>query len=59
MSQEAKGRKAPGPEDKKETIHIPLVPIPSDEQELEDEMREMFQEDQVRHKHGSTEPERD
>lgn len=59
MSKEAKGKKATKPEDKKKTIHIPLIPMPNEEQELEDEMREMFQEDQVRHKHGSTEPERD
>jgi hypothetical protein len=59
MRKEQKSKKAGKPAKKKGEIHIPLVPIPDDAEELEDEMRELFEEDQVTHKHGTTEPERD
>jgi hypothetical protein len=44
---------------KKKTIQIALPVIPSDEGTLDDEMSKMFEEDSVKHKHGSAEPERD
>jgi hypothetical protein len=44
---------------KKKIIQIALPVIPSDEGTLDDEMSEMFEEDSVKHKHGSAEPERD
>ncbi len=59
MGEESKEKKSAPPEEKKKQIHIPLIPIPDDSQELEEEMQEAFDEDRVRHKHGQTEPERD
>ena len=59
MGKESKDKKPVPPEDKKKPVHIPLTPIRDDSQELEEEMQEAFEEDQVRHKHGHTEPERD
>ena len=38
---------------------IPLVSVPGDKEMLADEMAELFEEDQVTHQHGRTEPERD
>jgi hypothetical protein len=46
--QEAKARK-----------EIPLVSVPNDRDAIADDMAEMFDEDQVTHQHGRTEPERD
>lgn len=59
MGEESKEKKSAPPEEEKKKIHIPLIPILNDSQELEEEMLEVFEEDQVRHKHGKTEPERD
>jgi hypothetical protein len=38
---------------------IPLVHVPNDEELLEEEMRDIFKEDQVTHRQGSSEPEKD
>lgn len=38
---------------------IPLVSVPTDRDMLAEEMAELFEEDQVTHQHGRTEPERD
>lgn len=38
---------------------IPLVSVPSDDDAIAQEMAELFEEDQVTHKHGSAEPEGD
>ena len=38
---------------------IPLVSVPNDQEMIADEMAELFEEDQVTHKHGNTEPEGD
>lgn len=38
---------------------IPLVSVPNDREMLADEMAELFEEDQVTHKHGNAEPEGD
>ncbi|MCI0529732.1 MAG: hypothetical protein L0Y56_20005 [Nitrospira sp.] len=59
MGKESKEKKSVPPEEKKKQIHIPLIPILDDSQELDEEMQKAFEEDQVRHKHGGTEPERD
>jgi hypothetical protein len=44
---------------KKKPVNIPLHVIPSDEGTVDDEMNELFDEDKVKHKHGTAEPERD
>ncbi len=62
MSNEAKpGPKAEGDKgkEKKKPIKIPLPVLPSDDSSLDDEMNELFNEDKVTHKHGTSEPERD
>lgn len=59
MGEESKKKEPAQPEEKKKQIHIPLIPILDDSQELDEEMQKAFEEDQVRHKHGQTEPERD
>ena len=55
--------KAPKPkaddQDAKARKEIPLVSVPNDRDMIADEMAEMFDEDQVTHQHGRTEPERD
>ncbi len=38
---------------------IPLISVPSDQEMIAQEMEELFEEDKVTHKHGSTEPEAD
>ena len=38
---------------------LPLISVPGDQQAMEEEMAEMFDEDRVTHKHGSSEPEAD
>lgn len=38
---------------------IPLVSVPGDQDMIAEEMAEIFEEDQVTHQHGTTEPERD
>lgn len=46
-------------EKKKETTHIPLRFIRNDNEELEEDMKEIFDEDKVTHRQGSSEPEAD
>jgi hypothetical protein len=38
---------------------IPLTSVPNDEEMMADDMAELFDEDRVTHKHGSSEPEAD
>ncbi len=38
---------------------IPLVSVPNDRDMISQEMEELFEEDKVTHKHGSSEPEAD
>lgn len=38
---------------------IPLNPVPNDSELLDREMEDLFDEDRVRHRQGSSEPERD
>ncbi|MBI3804375.1 MAG: hypothetical protein HY282_11510 [Nitrospirae bacterium] len=47
------------PEEKKEATHIPLRLIRNDSEELEEDLREMFDEDKVVHRQGGSEPEAD
>jgi hypothetical protein len=49
---------APAPETKARK-EIPLVSVPDDRDMIADEMAELFDEDKVTHKHGSSEPEAD
>jgi hypothetical protein len=46
----------PEPKPRKE---IPLTSVPNDEEMMADDMAELFDEDRVTHKHGSSEPEAD
>lgn len=46
-------------EKKKETTHIPLRFIRNDNDDLEDDLKEIFDEDKVTHRQGSSEPEAD
>lgn len=38
---------------------LPLVSVPDDQTLMEEEMADLFDEDRVTHKHGSSEPEAD
>ena len=38
---------------------IPMVSVPNDQDAITEEMSELFDEDRVTHKHGSSEPEAD
>lgn len=58
MGKESGARKKKKKKEKKPTF-IPLTPIPDESAELEEELKEIFEEDRVTHKHGGTEPERD
>ncbi len=55
---------APAPEPEGEARpkarkEISLVSVPNDRDMIADEMAELFEEDKVRHEHGSSEPEAD
>jgi hypothetical protein len=48
------------PEEKpKARKELPLISVPDDRDMIAEEMAEMFEEDKVSHKHGSSEPEAD
>lgn len=50
----------PGPDEKPPARkEIPLVSVPNDRDMIAQEMEELFEEDRVTHKHGSSEPEAD
>ena len=50
----------PEPDEKpKVRKEIPLVSVPDDRDMIAQEMEELFDEDRVTHKHGSSEPEAD
>jgi hypothetical protein len=62
MSKTSKSKNGSDPkktEPKKKGISIPLTVLPSNDGTVDDEMNELFNEDKVKHKHGSAEPERD
>ncbi len=46
-------------EEKKETTHIPLRFIRNDDEELEEDLKEIYDEDKVTHRQGTSEPEAD
>jgi len=58
--EEAKGPKKPE-ETRKEKKSIPLniIEVPSDKEDLESEMQDLFNEDKVEHIQGNSEPEAD
>jgi hypothetical protein len=57
---DAKSSDNPEPEKKpKVRKEISVVSVPHDNDVMADEMAELFEEDQVTHKHGSSEPEGD
>jgi hypothetical protein len=47
------------PKKPKSSRELKVVSVPSDEDMIAEEMAELFEEDQVTHKHGSSEPEGD
>lgn len=47
------------PEPAKPRKEIPLVSVPNDRDLIAEEMEELFNEDRVTHRHGSSEPEAD
>ena len=50
----------PSPEEKpKARKELPLISVPDDRDMIAEEMAELFEEDKVSHKHGSSEPEAD
>jgi hypothetical protein len=55
----AKKPDADAEKDPKPRKEIPVVSVPNDRDMIADEMAELFDEDKVRHKHGSAEPEAD
>lgn len=56
----AKGPETPVPEPvAKKRKEIPLIAIQDDGDMIAEEMAEMFDEDRVSHRHGSSEPEAD
>ena len=54
--QEPEAEAARKPQVRKE---IPLVSVPNDRDLIAEEMESLFEEDQVTHRHGSSEPEAD
>jgi hypothetical protein len=50
----------PSPEETPKTRkEIPLISVPNDREMIAAEMAELFDEDRVSHRHGSSEPEAD
>lgn len=47
------------PQPSKAKKEIPVVSVPHEDEMIATEMAELFEEDQVTHQHGSTEPEGD
>ncbi|MGQ0810600.1 MAG: hypothetical protein ACT4OO_05170 [Nitrospiraceae bacterium] len=47
------------PQGEKARKEIPLISVPNDRDMIADEMAELFEEDQVTHQHGNSEPEAD
>ncbi|HLG21780.1 MAG TPA: hypothetical protein VI382_03125 [Candidatus Manganitrophaceae bacterium] len=55
----ASGGKEGEKKETKETLNIPLRFIPNENEETAQEMKELFDEDKVTHRQGSSEPEAD
>ena len=60
MTDTPKQANQPSPEEKpKARKELPLISVPDDRDMIAEEMAELFEEDKVSHKHGSSEPEAD
>lgn len=59
MSEKPDEKPAKEPKKPADRKIIPLNPVPNDSELLEREMEDLFEEDRVRHRQGSSEPERD
>ncbi|MBH0199062.1 MAG: hypothetical protein HP497_06515 [Nitrospira sp.] len=60
MTDTPKQTNQPSPEEKpKARKELPLISVPDDRDLIAEEMAELFEEDKVSHKHGSSEPEAD
>ncbi|HET9130011.1 MAG TPA: hypothetical protein VFO86_03625 [Terriglobia bacterium] len=59
QSDPSKGKDQPEQLEPKARKEIPLVSVPNDRDMIAEEMAELFDEDKVTHKHGSSEPEAD
>jgi hypothetical protein len=62
MADDRHPKNPPSPEDPKDPKPkkpIPVVSVPNDRDMIADEMAELFDEDKVKHEHGSSEPEAD
>jgi hypothetical protein len=57
--EKAKSEKKQDETKKKETTHIPLRFIRNNNEEIEEELKEIYDEDKVTHRQGSSEPESD
>jgi hypothetical protein len=53
------GHPKQAPHETKARKQIPLVSVPNNQDMMAEEMAELFDEDKVTHKHGSSEPEAD
>jgi hypothetical protein len=47
------------PKKKSFPLTIPLIKVPNEAEQMEEELEEMYNEDKVTHKHGNAEPESD
>ncbi|MFQ5588139.1 MAG: hypothetical protein ACE5F7_04805 [Nitrospiria bacterium] len=59
QNKEEKSADLTGEKKEEEITRIPLRLVPNESEALEKEMREIFDEDKIVHRHGSAEPEHD
>ena len=60
MTEKPKQTDEASPEEKpKARKELPVISVPDDRHMIAEEMAELFEEDQVSHQHGSSEPEAD
>jgi hypothetical protein len=60
VSKEGQDNKAKEPQpEKPRKKELDVVPHPSDDEDISDEMSDLFDEESVKHKHGHAEPEGD
>ena len=55
----AKETKEPKPDETKKKKELDMVPHPSEQEDISEEMEDLFDEETVKHKHGHAEPEGD
>ena len=58
MAEEPQDRKDSKPEETKKK-ELTVVPHPSEQEDISDEMEDLFDEETVKHQHGHAEPEGD